>query len=75
MFTTLISVALFSTLAIRGARAQDFSIDTPVFTQVNRHYSPDRLATEHLCLALVPTCNYQLDWHQQHPVQPHRRSQ
>ncbi|PCH42188.1 hypothetical protein WOLCODRAFT_137753 [Wolfiporia cocos MD-104 SS10] len=32
MFTTLVSVALFSSLAIRGARA-DFDIDTPTLTQ------------------------------------------
>lgn len=32
MFTTVLSVALFSTLAIRGVRS-DFTIDTPTITQ------------------------------------------
>lgn len=33
MYTTLVSVALFLTLAVRSASA-DFTIDTPTLTQV-----------------------------------------
>ena len=34
MFATLVSVALFSGLAIKGARA-DFTVDTPALVQVS----------------------------------------
>ena len=39
MFTTLLSAALLSSLVLRGAKADEFTVATPQFTQV-RDFPP-----------------------------------